>query len=146
MRIALPRHAEISVDSSSEWVADEVDPKAADFGLYLRSVEFGFYLNVRSQAAGVHPLTRDGLVALLREQQWASAPFDEWTSDSGTQVSAGGVFETEGMRGEVVLEVFVTDGHVVVNFAGPADRAVLAAALPAVRRLITTLRFEAPSD
>ena len=142
MRVTLREH-HVSIDPSAEWIADEMEPGTVDrFGLYLRSAEHGVYINVRAQEAGVHPLTREGLVALLREQGWASAPFDEWVATSGEMTVVGGTFETAGMGGEVVLEVFVTDGHAVANLAGPGERAVIAAATPSVRRLANTLRFE----
>jgi hypothetical protein len=141
MRIDLPQHR-LSLDPSTEWVADEMDPEAlASFGLYLRSAEHGVFLNVRSQESGGHPLTKDGLLGLLREQNWASPPFDEWTSAAGDLITVGGTFETTGMGGEVVLEVFVTDGRSLANIAGPGERAVIAALTPSARRLANTLRF-----
>jgi len=141
MRIALPHH-HLSIDPSEEWVPDEMDPKAVDsFGLYLRSRDHGVYVNVRAQEAGEHPLTGEGLVTILRQQSWASAPFDEWQTTSGPLTVVGGSFETVGMGGEVVLEVFVTDGHFVANLAGPGERAVIAAVTPSVQRLASTLRF-----
>jgi len=142
MRITVPAH-HLSLDPSTEWVADEMDPEAlASYGLYLRSTGHGVYFNVRAQGAGTHPLTREGLVALLREQSWASEPFDEWVTTSGPLTVVGGTFETVGMGGEVVLEVFVTDGHVVANLAGPGERGVIAAVTPSVQRLAGTIRFE----
>jgi hypothetical protein len=66
---------------------------------------------------------------------------DEWIVESGSVV-VGGTFETVGMGGEVVLEIFVTDGRSVANVAGPGERAIIAAATPAVRRLASSLRFE----
>ena len=144
MRITLRSH-HLSIDPSAEWVADEMDPSAVDrFGLYLRSAEHGVYLNVRAQEAGVHALTPEGLLGLLREQSWASGPLDEWVRSSGNLELVGGTFETTGMGGEVVLEVFVTDGRAVANLAGPGERAVMAAVIPAVQRLADTLRFEEP--
>jgi hypothetical protein len=141
MRIALPAHS-ISIDPSAEWIADEMDPKAvAQFGIYLRSSEHGVYFNVRKQDGGAHPRTTMGLLDLLREQSWASAPFDVWTAASGARSIVGGTFETVGMGGEVVLEVFVTDGHAVANIAGPGERAVIAAVGESVRRLAATLEF-----
>lgn len=141
MRITLPEH-HVSIDPSAEWVADAMEPGTVDrFGLYLRSAELGVYLNVRAQEAGGHPLTSEGLVALLREQSWASAPFDEWVATSGELTVVGGTFETTGMGGEVVLEVFVSDGRAVANLAGPGERAVIAAVTPSVQRLASTLRF-----
>ena len=100
------------------------------------------YVNVRSQDAGGHPLTKDGLLALLREQDWASPPFGEWSSTPSSKVTAvGGTFETVGMGGEVVLEVFASDGLWLANLAVPGQRAVIAALVPAVRRLVNTLQF-----
>src|SRR4051794_34578620 len=108
MRIEVPEQR-LSLDPSTEWVADEMEPEAlASYGLYLRSAEHGVFLNVRTQESGGHPLSKDGLLALLREQNWASPPFDEWTHASGALTVVGGTFETIGMGGEVVLEVFVT--------------------------------------
>jgi hypothetical protein len=142
VRLVLPQHR-LSIEASPEWAADEMDPKVvAELGVYLRSTEHGVYLNLRGQSAGAHPLTREGMVALLHEQNWASAPFDEWVITSGPLAMAGGTFETVGMGGEVVLEVFVTDGRFVANAAAPGDRAVIAAVTPAVQRLASTLRFD----
>jgi hypothetical protein len=45
------------------------------------------------------------------------------------------------MGGEVVLEVFVTDGHSLANLAGPGERAVITALVPSVKRLVNTLQF-----
>jgi hypothetical protein len=142
MRIELPQHG-LSLDTSIEWLPDEMDPKKLEsFGLYLRSAEHGVYLNVRSQEAGGHPLTTEGLVALLRQQGWASPPFDEWVSTAGALTIVGGSFETVGMGGEVVLEVLATDGRSLANLVGPGERAVIAALLPSVKRLASTVRFD----
>ena len=136
-----PEH-HLSIDPGTEWVADPMDPAASHLGVYLQSVEHGVYLNVRAQETGGHSPTREGLVAFLREQDWASAPFDEWATTSGNLTAVGGTFETTGMGGEVVLEVFVTDGHSVANLAGPGDREVIVALTPSVKRLVGTLAFE----
>ncbi|HEX3595395.1 MAG TPA: hypothetical protein VHU80_09845 [Polyangiaceae bacterium] len=142
MRITIPQH-HFSLEPSTEWVADDMDPEAVDsFGIYLRSLELGVFLNVRPEDAGDHPLTADGLTALLREQSWASAPFDEWLHESGPLIIVGGTFETVGMGGEVVLEVFATDGRSLANLVGPGERAVIAALVPSVKRLAGTLHFE----
>ena len=141
MRIDLPQHG-LSLDPSTEWVADEMDPAALEsFGLYLRSVEHGVFLNVRSQEPGGQLLTKDGLMAILHEQNWASPPFDEWAFTADALTIVGGTFETIGMGGEVVLEVFVTDGRSLVNLAGPGERAVIAALTPSAKRLASTLRL-----
>jgi len=142
VRISLPRQ-HFSIDPGHEFVADALDQTVTDeLGVYFRSKEHGIYLNACALAPGGHPLTTDGLFALLREQGWASAPFDEW-SDTAELVSiVGGTFETVGMGGEVVLEIFVTDGRSVANLAGPGKREIIAAVTPAARRLASTLRFE----
>ncbi len=114
----------------------------AQLGVHARSVEHGVFMNVRSQEAGVHPLTEQGMASLLHEQAWASAPFDAWSETVGELFVAGGTFETTGMNGEVVLEVFVTDGRAVANLAGPGERTLIAAVTPAVRRLARSLRFD----
>jgi hypothetical protein len=119
-----------------------MDPKVSDaLGVYLRSAAHGVYLNVRGQSAGDHPLTTEGLFALLREQQWASAPFDAWVVAESPLTIVGGTFETVGMGGEVVLEAFATDGRFVANLAGPGERAVISAVTPSVQRLVRSLRF-----
>lgn len=140
MTIHLPAH-HLSIDPSDDWVPDPVAPGTEHLGLYLRSSEFGVYLNVREQASGPHALTKDGLLALLREQQWGPA-IDEWSTSSGDLVIVGGSFEAEGMGGEVVLEVFVTDGRRIANLAGPGPRPIIAALRPAAQRLAATVRFE----
>jgi hypothetical protein len=141
VRIALAGHR-LSFDPRDEWLADEMDPKALELhGLYLRSIKHGVYFNVHAQRVGQHPLTRDGMLAVLREQSWASAPFDEWVATEGPLTIVGGSFETVGMGGEVVLEVFVTDGDSVANLVGPGERSVIAAVTPSVRRLAGSVRF-----
>jgi hypothetical protein len=133
----------LSVEPSADWVADEQDPAVQEqLGLYLRSSEHGVYLNVRAEAARDRVLTTEGLLAVLREQNWASAPFDEWVINAPPLIIVGGTFETVGMGGEVVLEVFATDGRSIANLAGPGERAVIAAVTPSVQRLARSLRFE----
>lgn len=99
-------------------------------------------MNVRAQGAADHPLTQDGMSALLREQAWASAPFDAWSETVGELFIAGGTFETTGMGGEVVLEIFVTNGRASANLAGPGKRAQIAAVTAAAARLARSLQFE----
>ena len=133
----------LSLGLSDAWVADDTSAETADqHGRFVRSTTHGVYFNVRAQEAGLHPLTREGLLALLRAQTWASAPFDEWGVTAGALTLIGGTFETVGMGGEVVLEVFVTDGYRVANLAGPGERSVIAAVTPAVKALAGTIRFE----
>ncbi|HEX4339166.1 MAG TPA: hypothetical protein VH062_24835 [Polyangiaceae bacterium] len=141
MKFKLPR-LELSLDLSEEWVVDETDPKATDaYGVYLRSVQHGVFLNVRAENPDGHTLTKDGLLAILRQQSWASAPFDEWALAEGALTAIGGTFETVGMGGEVVLEVFATDGKRLVNLVGPGERKVIAALVPSVKRLVEKLRL-----
>ncbi len=142
MRISLPTNHELSIDPGTEWIVDEMDPSASEqLGIYVRSVAYGIYLNVRGQSAGEHPLTSNGMLALLREQNWASAPFDEWSAAENDLLIVGGTFETVGMNGEVVIEVFITDGRRVANFAGPAERNVARAITPSVQALAKTVAF-----
>lgn len=132
----------MSVEATVEWIVDEMEPKTRDVhGAYFRSVDHGVYLNVRGQEAGGHPLTAEGLRALLHEQAWASPPFDEWVANDGSLLVVGGTFETVGMSGEVVIEIFVTDGRYVANLAGPGERALIAAVTPSARRLAGSVRF-----
>jgi hypothetical protein len=140
MKIHLPSH-HLSIEPSDDWVPDPVAPGAEHLGLYLRSNEFGVYLNVREQVAGPHPLTKEGLVALLREQNWGPT-IDEWSTSPGNLVIVGGSFEAEGMGGEVVLEVFVTDGWRIANLAGPGARPIITTLRPAAQRLAATVQFE----
>ena len=141
MRISVPQQR-LSLDLSTEWQPDESDHDAlATYGLYVRSVRHGVFLNVRSQDPSGHALTTEGLVALLHEQNWASGPYDEWTDTAGALTIVGGTFETVGMGGEVVLEVFASDGRSLANLVGPGERAVIAALTPSVKRLASTLLF-----
>jgi len=144
VRIQLPPEHHLSIAPSEEWLVDDASRENPELvrlhGIYVRSVEHGIYLNVCGQLAGGHALTEEGLLDMLRDQQWASPPFDVWTSGSITAV--GGTFETVGMGGEVVLEVFATDGVFLANLAGPGERMAIAAMLPAVRTLVQSLRFE----
>ncbi len=51
MAIRLPAH-HLSIDPSEDWVPDPVAPGTEHLGLYLRSSEFGVYLNVREHVGG----------------------------------------------------------------------------------------------
>lgn len=141
MRVSI-RHHHVSFDPLTDWVPDVMEPATeAQHGMYARSVEHGLYLNVRSQDSGGYPLSPDGLAALLHAQAWASPPFDVWSELGGTLTVVGGSFETKGMGGEVVLEVFVTDGRGLVNLVAPGERAQILAMTPSVRLLARSLRF-----
>lgn len=141
MRIESPPHR-LSIDLGAEWGCEPSDAAAVEnFGLYLRSRELGFYLNVRAEPAPAHPLSEAGLAAHLREQGWASPPFDTWTLHQIPLCVVAGTFETTGMNGEVVLEVYATDGAHLVNLVSPAPREIIAAGTAAVQRLVRTLRL-----
>jgi hypothetical protein len=140
MRLHVVAHL-LSVDPGEEWTAEPIEPGSEHLGAYLRSNEHGVYLNVRRQDSGTHPLTEAGLLGLLREQNWGPK-IDEWTARSGALVIAGGSFETVGMGGEVVLEIFVTDGRRVANLVGPGQREVITALRAAAEQLAGTVRFE----
>lgn len=140
MRVSVPEHR-LSVDTLGEWVADPIEPGSEHLGLYLRSLQHGVYLNVRAQDPGKHALSKDGLLGLLREQNWG-ASIDEWSTTVGAFTLVGGSFETSGMGGEIVLEMFLTDGRRVANLAAPAPRTVIAALRSAAERLAATIHFE----
>jgi hypothetical protein len=142
-RIALGPPHQFSIDPGSDWVADESDPTAqAQLGIYLRSIAHGLYVNARGEDSANRTTTKDGLFSLLREQNWASKPFDEWSAEANGLVIVGGTFETVGMNGEVVIEVYVSDGRRIANLAGPADRAIVLAATPSIRELAKTIAFD----
>ena len=146
MRLHLPSPHNFSIDPADAWLADDQPPQhVQDFGVYLRSKAHGVFLNARTQSAGDHPLTEQGMLAFLREQNWASKPFNAWSETHTTEESllfiAGGSFETVGMGGEVVLEVFATNGSSVVNFAGPGERTAILALTPSAQELARSLRF-----
>ena len=84
MRITLPAPHRFSVDLSTEWLADAMDPATVEnHGLFVGSTEHGVFLNLHAVAASPHPLTCEGLLSLLRGQGWASPPFDEWVTTPG---------------------------------------------------------------
>ncbi|HEX7669687.1 MAG TPA: hypothetical protein VF395_08900 [Polyangiaceae bacterium] len=140
MRIHVPK-ARLSIEPDDTWEADDIAPGSEHLGLYLRSTAHGVYLNVRGQEIGEHELSKEGLIALLREQSWGPS-IDEWSSTSKDLTIVGGSFEATGMGGEIVMEIFVTDGHRVANLAGPGPRQVMEALRPAAARVAATIRFE----
>jgi hypothetical protein len=139
MRFSIPAHR-LSVDPGDAWIPDPITPGSEHVGAYLRSLEFGIYLNVREDDGAGHPLTKDGMVALLREQNWGPA-IDEWHGAAGDLVMAGGSFEASGMRGEIVMEIFVTDGRRVADLAGPGPREIIAKVRPSAQKLAASIRF-----
>lgn len=142
MRLSLPAPHSLSIDLGEDWLPDEqAADRIEDFGVNVRSKTYLIYLNLRRQTAGAHALDATGLLGFLREQNWASPPFNEWTVKSAGLVAVGGTFETVGMGGEVVTEIFATDGTSVANFAGVGERSVMVAVTPAAQALVRTLRF-----
>jgi len=143
MRIDLPAH-QLSIEPSDEWTVDPIDARTVDVhGIYLRSNRHGIYVNVRGQGSP-HPLTEAGLLALLREQSWGVPPVPEWSERFGELIVVGGTFAPPNLGGEVVLEVFVTDGRCLANLACPGEAGAIAGLLDAVKRLAQTLRFDSP--
>jgi len=140
MTLPLPSHR-LSIDPGDDWDPDPIAPGTEHLGLYLRSREHGVYLNLSEYGATPHACTTDGLLAVLREQNWGPS-IDEWTAVSGDLIIVGGSFEAAGLGGEIVLEIFVTDGRRMANFAGPGTRPAIAALRPAAQRLAATVRFE----
>ena len=142
MKVAVAGHA-IWLDTANEWsVAKGWDDESIQetHGLYLDSIEHGVQVHVRAQGKGPYPLTKDGLLEMLRDQQWASRPFDETQTIVGALIVVAGTFEmTEKDR--IVREWFVTDGHALANVAMPATRERMATVLSSAERLVTTLRF-----
>ncbi len=142
MRIEVP-HQGLSVDiEQGEWEVDAApDEVIALHGIYLRSSTFGFYMNVRRESSVARTLDDVGMIALLREQTWGGAPFEEWSACTDDIVVAGGCFEAPTMPDEFVVESFLTDGKSVANIVGPVQRVGLSESLAIVKRLAATLRF-----
>jgi hypothetical protein len=140
MRISIAGHG-CSVDLGDEWVVCErwSDPsRQRDHGVYLRHRD-GLQMHVRG--AGSAPGSVDALRAVLSEQNWASAPFDEVVVvGDTTMVSA--LFKM-GPPWDVVLEGLVMDGRNVANFAKPGPREAVVAARAAAETLARGVRFEA---
>ncbi len=124
------------LETADEWA---VDSSSAIHGVYLRSIVYRLQIHVRTQPAGEHALTLRGLFAMLRDQQWASLPFDETTRTIGSLILVAGTFEMQ--RDEVVREFFITDGRSLANAALPGTRADVAAAAAAAERLVASIRF-----
>jgi len=127
-----------TLDTADEWVTGV---SSEIHGVGLRSVAFGIEIHVRTQPPYEHELTQRGLLALLRDQQWASRPFDETTRVVGSLIVVAGTFEMQG--DEVVREFFITDGRSLANAAMPGKRAHVAAAAQAAERLVASIRFTA---
>jgi hypothetical protein len=147
MRLHLPSPHGLSIELANAWRAEDQPPDLVeDFGAYVRSEGTRITLNVRAQSAGDHPRTERGMTAFLREQNWASKPFNAWSetvaTEDGPLFIAGGSFETVGMGGEVVLEIFATNGSSVANFAGSGERDVMVALTPIAQELARSLRFD----
>jgi hypothetical protein len=130
-----------SVDLGGEWVVCEGWSDSSlqrDFGVYLQHPG-GLQMHVR--AYGSAPPSVDALRALLREQNWASAAFDEVVV-TAEMTMASALFKM-APPWDVVLEGFVMDGVQVANFAMPGARAAVVAARAAAESLARSVRFEA---
>jgi hypothetical protein len=139
MRTSIGGHG-FSVDLGSEWTIMDGgrDPSLQrDHGVYLRHCG-GLQLHVRGY--GSEAGNADALRALLADQNWASAPFDEVvTVGDMTVVSA--LFKMLPPW-DVVLEGFVTDGRKIANFAMPGPHEAVAGARAAAETLARSVRFE----
>jgi hypothetical protein len=142
MRIAVAGHA-IVLDAADEWsiAPGWEDPSLQEtLGVYLCSFEHGVQLHVRAQGSGPFPLTKDGLIELLHDQQWASRPFDEAHTVDGNMAIVAGTFDMD--EDQIIREWFVTDGRSLANVAMPLKRARSSAVLASAERLVSTLRFQ----
>jgi hypothetical protein len=136
----------LTVETAGEWeiVPGWGDPSVARLqDLVLRSVSHGTTVNVRSQAAGDHELTNAGLLALLRDQQWASRPLDEVSKVVGNLTIVAGTFKMAGEK-RLVREFFVTDGRALANAAIVGTSDEIAAVAPSAERLLATAHFNEP--
>ncbi len=143
MRIALARQG-FALETHREWMVQDGwdDPALQDtHGLYLRSAMRGAEIHVCSISAAACALTPEGLASLLREQNWASPPFDDATTVGEDFVVVAGTFETP-WTDIVVREFFATDGRRLANAVLRGTRAQVAAARPSAERLVASLRFE----
>jgi hypothetical protein len=130
------------MDLGDEWVVSEgcSDPSLQRLhGVYLRHGD-GLQLHVVRHVGQV-PRSVAELRALLRQQNWASAPYDEVIVDDAP-IMASALFEM--LPRDIVLEGFVTDGRQCANFAMPGPPDAVIAARSAAERLARSLRFEAP--
>jgi hypothetical protein len=92
------------------------------------------------RGGGAAPCGVDALRALLPQQNWASAPYDEIVVvGDTTMVSA--LFEMLPPW-DIVLEGFVMDGRKVANFAMPGPRESVVAARAAAEWVAHSVRFE----
>jgi hypothetical protein len=140
MRTSIAGHG-FSVDLGDEWVVLQgwSDPSLQrDHGVYLRHRDG---LDMHVGGYGSAPGSVDALRALLPEQNWASAPFDEVVAvGDTTMVSA--LFRAPAPW-DTVLEGFVMDGRKVANFAMPGPRDAVVAARTAAEMVARSVRFEA---
>jgi hypothetical protein len=140
MRTSIAGHG-FSVDLGDEWVVLEgwSDPSLQrDHGVCLRHRD-GLQMHVGGY--GLASGTVDELRAVLSEQNWASAPFDEVVVvGATTMVSA--LFKM-APPWDVVLEGFVMNGRDVANFAMPGQREAVVAARAAAETLARSVHFEA---
>lgn len=136
----------LTLETADEWemVPGWGDPSVARLqDLVLRSVSHGTALNVRSQAAGGRELTNAGLLGLLRDQQWASRPFDELSTVVGPLRIVAGTFKMAAEK-RLVREFFVTDGRALANAAIVGTREEIATVAQSAERLLATAVFDDP--
>jgi hypothetical protein len=80
-------------------------------GVYLSAPSGQPRLHVRAGGDAAAPLTREGLVALLRQQGWGVEPVEVATTENDGYITARGTFRLrEGPQKEIV-EWFITDGR-----------------------------------
>ena len=138
MLVAISGHA-LQLDAG-DWLVEDGWHDAAvqeQHGIYLR--RGGAQLHVRSFNV-LEDLTPKGLLAHLREQKWASRPFEEKTFTVGTLTVVAGTFATH-RENELVREFFVTDGRRVANAALTGTRDALADSLASAERVVASIRF-----
>lgn len=143
MRLYVHGH-KLSIDPGGDWVIADGWSEAAiqrTHGLYLRSLKNGLQLHLRRQTHHKHALTTDGLRWMLRDQKWASPPFDEETIVVGGLTVVAGTFDRVE-AGDTVLEAFIADGIHLANAVMPGARAQVEAAREAALRLACSVRFE----
>jgi hypothetical protein len=137
----------LTLDTAGEWEVVPgwgARPVARVHDLVMRSVAHGTVLNVRSQGAGDNDLTNAGLLNLLREQQWASRPFDEASTVVGQLTIVAGTFKMADDK-RLVREFFVTDGRALANAAVVGTSAEIDTLTQSVVRLLATARFAEPA-
>lgn len=112
-------------------------------GVYLEAASAAVMLHLTVLSINRCLQTADGLVALLREQVWGSAPFDIAVESDECRLSVAGTFVVDGER--VVREWFVTGGRSLVNAAMVGSKDDVDAWTSAGAQLLATLEITPPS-